>query len=114
MIWWTLGKVAARLVDAYSARDAAQTDADRIAADVAIKQLEARQAAIVAGGRWLAPVQAAFAVMFLIYNAKLIIWDKVLGLGVTDPLSPELYWLQGIVVGFIFLQAGVDKVMRKV
>ena len=110
---WTLGKVAARLVDAYMAREQAKTDADRIAADVTIRQLEARQAVLVAGGRWIAPVQAAFAVMFLIYNAKLIIWDKVLGLGVTDPLSPELYWLQGIVVGFIFLQAGVDKVMRR-
>jgi len=113
-MWWTLGKIAAGLVEAYTARDAAQTDADRIAADVAIKQLEARQAVLVADGRWLAPVQAAFAVMFLIYNAKLIIWDKVLGFGVTDPLSPELYWLQGIVVGFIFLQAGVDRWRRKV
>ena len=111
---WTLGKVAARLVDAYTAREQARTDADRIAADVTIRQLEARQAVLVAGGRWIAPVQAAFAVMFLIYNAKLIIWDKVLGLGVTDPLSPELYWLQGIVVGFIFLQAGVDRLRRVV
>lgn len=111
---WTLGKVAARLVDAYAAREQAKTDVDRIAADVTIRQLEARQAVLVAGGRWIAPVQAAFAVMFLIYNAKLIIWDKVLGLGTTDPLSPELYWLQGIVVGFIFLQAGVDKWRRMV
>lgn len=114
-MWLALfGSIAENLASAYMAREEAKTDAERIKADVAIKQLEARQAAVVSGGRWLAPVQAAFAVMFLIYNAKLIIWDKVLGLGVTDPLSPELYWLQNIVVGFIFLQAGVDRVMRKV
>ncbi len=106
---WTLAKVAAKLADAYTARESAASDRDRFAADVAIKQLEARQAVLIAGSRWIAPVQACFAAMFLIYNAKLIIWDKVLGLGSTDPLSPELYWLQGIVVGFIFLQAGVDR-----
>jgi hypothetical protein len=111
---WALAKVAAKLADAYAARESAATDSERIAADVLVRQLEARQAVLVAGGRWIAPVQAAFAAMFLIYNAKLIIWDKVLGLGTTDPLSPELYWLQGIVVGFIFLQAGVDKLRRVV
>ncbi|TXH15861.1 MAG: hypothetical protein E6R03_06430, partial [Hyphomicrobiaceae bacterium] len=75
---WSLAKIAAKLADAYTARESASTDSERIAADVAIKQLESRQSVIVAGGRWIAPVQAAFAAMFLIYNAKLIIWDKVL------------------------------------
>ena len=88
------------------------TDSDRIAADVAIKQLEARQAAVIAGGRWIAPVQAVFAVMFLIYYGKLLIWDKVLGLGVTDGLSPALENLGMIVISFIFLQAGIDRVRR--
>jgi len=113
MIWFNvLGGLAGKLADAYTAKSAAQTDSDRIAADVAIKQLEARRAAVIAGGRWIAPVQAAFAVMFLIYYAKLIIWDKVLGLGVTDGLSPSLENLGMIVISFIFLQAGVDRLRR--
>ena len=113
MMWFSLlGGIAGKLADAYTARANAVTDSDRIAADVAIKQLEARQAAVIAGGRWIAPVQAAFAVMFLIYYGKLLIWDKVLGLGVTDGLSPSLENLGMIVVGFIFLQSSVDRFRR--
>lgn len=113
VIWFNvLGGIAGKLADAYTARETAKTDSDRIAADVAIKQLEARQAAVISGGRWIAPVQAAFAVMFLIYYGKLLIWDKVLGLGVTDGLSPSLENLGIIVVGFIFLQSSVDRFRR--
>jgi hypothetical protein len=50
--------------------------------------------------------------MFLIYYGKLLIWDKVLGLGVTDGLSPSLENLGMIVISFIFLQAGVDRLRR--
>lgn len=113
MIWFNiLGGLAGKLADAYKAKAAAQTDEARIAADVAISQLQARQAAVIAGGRWIAPIQAAFAVMFLIYYGKLLIWDKVLGLGVTDGLSPSLENLGMIVISFIFLQAGVDRLRR--
>jgi hypothetical protein len=112
-MWFNvLGGLAGKLADAYKAKAAAQTDEARIAADVAIAQLHARQAAVIAGGRWIAPIQAAFAGMFLIYYAKLIIWDKVLGLGVTDGLSPSLENLSMIVISFIFLQAGVDRLRR--
>jgi hypothetical protein len=112
-MWFSLlGGIAGKLASAYAARETAQTDSARIAADVAIKQLEARQAAVIAGGRWIAPIQAAFAVMFLIYYGKLLIWDKVLGLGVTDGLSPSLENLGMIVISFIFLQAGIDRVRR--
>lgn len=113
MIWFNiLGGLAGKLADAYKAKADAQTDDARIAADVAIAQLQARQAAVIAGGRWIAPIQAAFAVMFLIYYGKLLIWDKVLGLGVTDGLSPSLENLGMIVVGFIFLQSSVDRLRR--
>jgi hypothetical protein len=113
VIWFNvLGGLAGKLADAYTAKANAQTDEARIAADVTIAQLQARQAAVIAGGRWIAPVQAAFAVMFLIYYGKLLIWDKVLGLGVTDGLSPSLENLGMIVVGFIFLQSSVDRLRR--
>jgi hypothetical protein len=112
-MWFNvLGGLAGKLADAYKAKSEAQTDEARIAADVIISQLQARQAAVIAGGRWIAPIQAAFAGMFLIYYAKLIIWDKVLGLGVTDGLSPSLENLSMIVISFIFLQAGVDRLRR--
>lgn len=97
------GGLAEQLRRAYEARLAAQNDADRIAADVDIARLEARQRSQAIGGRWITLVQVAWAMPFVIYNAKLILWDKVLAWGVTDPLSPELYGLQSVIVGFFFV-----------
>lgn len=88
---------------AYEAKLNAANDADRIAAELQIARLEARQASHAIGGRWITLVQIAWALPFVVYNSKLILWDKVLGLGVTDPLSPELYGLQSVIVGFFFV-----------
>ncbi len=57
-------------------------------------------------------VQIAWALPFVIYNGKLILWDKVLELGATDPLSPELYTLQSVIVGFFFLTTTVRGLAR--
>lgn len=111
MLAWLLslvtgtGGIAAQIEKAYEAKLAAANDGERIAADVAIAQLTAQQAALVRGGLLSAAVQAAFALPFIVYNAKLILWDKVLGWGVTDPLSAQLYTVESIVVGFYFLRA---------
>ncbi len=85
----------------------AQNDQARIAADVTLARLEAQEQVLRQGGRWVTAVQVGFALPFIVYNAKLLIWDKVLGLGATDPLSPELYSLQSVVVGFFFVTVAV-------
>lgn len=100
-----LGGIASKLADAYAAKQAAATDQDRIEADITIKQLEARQAVLVAEQgswmtRWVRPVIAA---PFAIYLWKLIIWDKVLGWGATDNLSPELWNLMTVIIGAYFI-----------
>ena len=97
------GGIADQLRRAYEAKLAAQTDADRLAADLAIARLNARMESHRIGGRWITLVQIGWALPFVIYNAKLILWDKVLRWGVTDPLSPELYTLQSVIVGFFFV-----------
>lgn len=114
MIWWVsvFGGLAKKLTEAYVAKEDALTSRERISADVQIKQLEARQAAVISGGRWIAPIQALFALIFLIYWFKVIIWDKVLGLGVTDGLSDGAIWLQNIVIGFCFLQSGISRIIK--
>ncbi len=106
------GGLAAQLREAYEARLAAMNDAERIAADVTIARLEARRASQAIGGRWITLVQIAWALPFVIYNAKLIVWDKVLGWGVTDPLSPELYTLQSVIVGFFFVTTTIRGLAR--
>jgi len=106
------GGIPAQLRQAYEAKLAAVNDAERIAAEVQIARLEARQASHAIGGRWITLIQIAWALPFVIYNAKLILWDKVLGWGVTDPLSPELYTLQSVIVGFFFVTTTIRGLVR--
>ena len=56
--------------------------------------------------RWIRP---AFALPFVIFNFKVIVWDKVLGLGVTADLSPAFWQLQMVVFGAYFLTRGFEK-----
>jgi hypothetical protein len=110
------GNVANKLADAYASRNNAVTEQERIKADVDIARLEAQQKNRELGGRLTAWVQALWAAPFIIYNAKLILWDKVLGWGTTDPLSEELYTIQAIVVTFYFggaVAKGLIRVLRR-
>ncbi len=106
------GGIPDQLRRAYEAKLNAANDADRIAAEVQIARLEARQASHAIGGRWITLIQIAWALPFVIYNGKLILWDKVLGWGVTDPLSPELYTLQSVIVGFFFVTTTIRGLAR--
>ncbi len=107
------GGIPEQLRRAYEARLNAANDADRIAAEVDIARLEARQASQAIGGRWITLIQVAWALPFVVYNGKLVLWDKVMGLGGTDPLSPELYALQGVIVGFFFVTTTFRAVGRR-
>ena len=90
------GPIINGLIESYKAKlDAANTH-DRIAADLAAKDIEseiaARQQAtaiiIAEQGRWYtAMIRPLLALPIIIYFWKVIVWDKVLGLGVTDPLT---------------------------
>ena len=97
---------------AYESKLKAANDTDRIAAEVIIARLEERKAVLAQGGRWITFVQIAWALPFVIYNAKLVVWDKVLGWGVTDPLSPDLYQLQATIIGFFFITTGAQTIVR--
>ncbi len=107
--------LADKIADAYKARQIAVSDAERIAADERIKTLEAQRDVLVAeagGGGLQAWIRPLFALPFVIYNAKLIVWDKVLGWGATDPLSDELFQIEMIVIGAYFLSRSAEKVAR--
>lgn len=91
-----------------------QLQQDRLKAETDTKKLEigGRVAALQAhadeikaarNNRLIRAVQAAFALPFLVYVYKLVIWDKVFGLGATDGLSPELWRTYWIVLGGFFV-----------
>jgi hypothetical protein len=100
-----VSRIAGKIADVRMAQAKAETDQERIAAEERIKTLEARRAVLVAesGSRLNALMRAGFALPFVIYNGKLVLWDKVLALGSTDPLSPELFQVEMACIGFYFL-----------
>jgi hypothetical protein len=117
VIWWlsAAGRVARALSKAHDAAAEAKTKLAKIDAQVRIAQLEARRDALAAGGGgWISPVvQALWAAPFVIYTWKLIVFDKVLALGATDPLGEFERWTGTIIIGFYFLkQTGGDLIDR--
>jgi len=88
------GPVIRGLLDAYNAKLKAGNVDNKIASDLAASEIVAQTAEIQAQtqykiaslGRWYEPDKLmGYAVA--IYFGKLLIWDKVLGLGSTDPLG---------------------------
>lgn len=103
-----LSQVVTEIAKAKIAAANAQTDQERIHAEERAKSLEARRDVLVAegsGSRINSCIRAGFALPFLIYNTKLVLWDKILmaGTSSTDSLSPELYQVEMACIGFYFL-----------
>jgi hypothetical protein len=95
-----IGSIVGKLAEAYKARENAKTDQERIAADERIAMLQAQASAQRPVDAWM---RIGFAMPFALFNAKIIVWDKMLGLGRTDPLSPDLIKVELVVIGFYFL-----------
>lgn len=109
-----LSGITKALQQAYEARLRAQTDSEKLATDLKIRELEARRDVILTAQsdrfeRW---IRIGFALPFVAYNAKLVIWDKILEWGVTDPLSAELAYIQMTVLAGYFVLS-TAKVIRK-
>ncbi len=106
-----VGQIGKQLNQAYKSKLNAKNDHERIEADKRIATLEAQQAVLVAEqGSWMTRwIRPAFAAPFVIYNFKIVVWDKVLGMGATDALSTEFWQLQMIVFGAYFLTRPFEK-----
>lgn len=115
------GPIINGLISAYKARLAAKNTTDAQAADLAAKEiagevaLRQTEASIIRQeeGRWYTSLpRPMFAFIFVVYVGKCVIWDKVLGWGSTDPLSPELANIEMIVIGGYFGGRTIEKVAR--
>ena len=106
--------IADRLARAYEAKQNANTEAERIRADVEIEQLQARQKVLINGGKVTAVIQAAWALPFILFTWKVIVWDKILGLGVTDGLGDNERILGQTIAGFYFLTAGAMQITKAI
>ncbi len=123
-MWMTIisflgGPVIKGLIDAYNAKLKAgnadnKTAADLAAAEIAAQSAEANailQYRTAELGRWYEP-DKLMGYCVAIYFSKLLIFDKVLGLGTTDPLAGFAAVTSNLVVSFYFAKRGFENVAR--
>jgi hypothetical protein len=106
-------------LDAYNAKLKAGNTTDRIAADLATRELQVQASEIQAQnalkvaelGRWYEP-EKLFAYVTLFFYAKVLIWDKALHLGATDAISGSVAEWAGAIMAFYFGKRGIENVTR--
>jgi len=121
------GPLLGKAVDAYKAKLEAGNSRERMATDLAARELQVQQVEIQAqnqlkvaqiGHAW--EPEKLFAYIIVIYFAKIVLWDKVLGSFVgytanifnTDPLTGEAVGWAAMVMAFYFGKRGIENVAR--
>jgi len=107
------------LVDAYNAHLKAQSADAATAANLAGKEIAAQvseanaimQYRAAEIGHWFEP-DKLMGYCVAVYFCKLLVWDKVLGLGTTDPLAGFASVTSNLVVSFYFAKRGFENVAR--
>jgi hypothetical protein len=115
------GPIVNGAIAAYKAKLDATNSQDRMAADLAAKEIEAEiearkqvSAIILAEqGRWYtAIIRPLLAAPVIIYFWKVIVWDKVLGLGTTDPITGMIADWTGMIITAYVGGRSIEKVAR--
>jgi hypothetical protein len=113
------GPIINGAIDAYKAKLSAGNDKDRIAADLAGKELQVQQRELELQtqlrtaqiGRWYTPDNLA-AYIFVAYLGKVVVWDTMLGLGSTPAIKGDVgVWL-GMIAALLFGKRGIENVAR--
>lgn len=83
----------------------AKNASERIELEKEIGTLENRRAVLVAEAKsnWNVVFRGLLAMPFALFVWKVIVYDKILGAGSTDNLSPDLWNLMMVVYGFYFV-----------
>lgn len=113
------GPIVQGVVDAYKAKLEAGNTHERIAADLAGRELEVQRREVeVQGayktaliGRWYEPTQLLGYIM-VVYVGKVIIWDKVLSLGSTDAIHGAVGEWAGAIIMFLIGKRGFENIAR--
>lgn len=123
-MWMTIigflgGPVIKGLIEAYQVRLKAGNTSEMIAKEGAADEQATQRIEIQAQtqyriaelGRWYEP-DKIMGYCVAIYFGKLLVIDKVLGLGVTDPLAGFAEVTANLIVGFYFAKRGIENVAR--
>lgn len=113
------GPVIKGLIDAYQAKLKAGNVESKIAADLAAGEIASQtaetqaqaQIRIAEIGHWGEP-DKIMGYLVAILMAKLIVWDKCLGLGTTDLHDGWLTSTTNTIIGFYFSKRGFENIAR--
>ena len=127
MLQWLASLLTAPIVngviEAYKARLDAENSQDRAAADLAAKaiaaEIEARKSAdaliMAEQGRWYtAIIRPLLALPVVVFMWKVIVWDKVLGLGTTDALTGDVATWSGAIVTTYVGGRSLEKIAKTI
>lgn len=118
------GPIIKGALDAYKAKLDAGNTSERIAADLATRELAVEQREeelkaqllTVEQGHWFTRwVRPLWAMPFIIWTWKVVVWDKVLAgwtNGTTDPLDGQIGVLCTTVAGAYFIGRSAETITR--
>lgn len=113
------GPIIKGVIDGYKAKLAAGNTSERIAADLAQRELAVQDTETKAqaqlkiaeiGHPW--EVEKLFGYVTLAFYAKCLIWDAMLHLGSTDAIKGTVAEWSGYVIMFYFGKRGIENVVR--
>jgi hypothetical protein len=123
-MWMTIisflgGPVVSGLIKAYQTKLAAENTSEKIAADLAATEIAAQtaetqtiaQLKIAEIGHPWEPEKLAFYITLLFY-AKCVVWDTIMGLGTTPALKGDVSLWAGLVMSFYFGKRTFENVAR--
>jgi hypothetical protein len=111
------------VIEAYKAKLSAQNSEGQMAADLAAKaiaaEIEARKSAdaliMAEQGRWYtAIIRPLLALLVVVFMWKVIVWDKVLGLGTTDALTGDVALWSGAIVTTYVGGRSLEKIAKTI
>lgn len=98
-------RLGGKIADARIELAKAATDKERIAAEERVSRLQAQRDVLIAEqGSWVTRMPRALMGWSAgLYVAKLLVWDKILALGATDPVTGDLRDWMLVIIGGYFL-----------
>jgi hypothetical protein len=113
------GPVINGLIKAYQAKLTAGNTSEKIASDLAARELAVQEVEIKAQtqlriaqiGKWYEPEHLA-SYIFVLYIAKVVVWDTMLGLGSTPAVRGNVGDWLGLIAMFLFGKRGIENVAR--
>lgn len=109
-----LEKIAGKIAEVKLSKIEAKSKQEVLIHDERITVLEGRRDLLIEETKHAATrrIRPMFALPFIIYNLKIVVWDATLGWGVSDPISEAMWWVEMTIIGFYFLGRPVEKYFR--